>query len=54
MNGRDVVGVVLAEKDRESLLRPLVNSFDRWGWDLALNTPAFHRFLCEKNVPRAR
>ena len=53
MNGRDVVGVVLAEKDRESLLRPLVNSFDRWGRDLALNTPAFYRFLCEKNLPRA-
>jgi hypothetical protein len=54
MNGRDVVGVILAEKDRESLLRALVNSFDRWGWDLALNTPAFYRFLCEKNLPRAR
>lgn len=54
MNGKDVVGVVLAEKDRESLLRPFVYSFDRWGWDLALNATAFYRFLCERDVPRAR
>jgi hypothetical protein len=54
MNGQDVVGVVLAEKDRESLLRPFVYSFDRWGWDLALNASAFYRFLCERDVPRAR
>lgn len=53
MNGRDIVGVVTAEKNREDLLRPLVNSFDRWGWTLALNAPAFHRFLSEKGVPRA-
>lgn len=52
MNGKDVVGVVVAEKNRESLLRPQVNSFDRWGWDLALNAVAFDRFLRDKNVPR--
>jgi len=54
MDGRDIVGVVTAEKKREDLLRPLVNSFDRWGWALALNAPEFHRFLCEKGVPRAQ
>jgi hypothetical protein len=54
MNGTDVVGVVLAEKHRESLLRPVVYSFDRWGWDLALNATAFYRFLRERDVPRAR
>ena len=54
MNGRDVVGVVVAEKDRESLLRPHAHSFDRWGWELALDAAAFNRFLREKNVPRVR
>lgn len=54
MNGRDIVGVVLAEKDRENVLRPLVNSFTRWDWLLALNARAFYRFLCEHDVPRAR
>ncbi|WP_104196964.1 hypothetical protein [Cryobacterium sp. M15] len=54
MNGKDVVGVVLAEKDRESVLRPFVTSFNRWGWNLALNAVEFYRFLCEKGVPRTR
>lgn len=53
MDGKDVVGVVVSEKDRESLLRPGVSSFDRWGWNLALNSPEFYRFLLEKGVPRA-
>ena len=53
MNEKDVVGVVVAEKDRESLLRPGVGSFDRWGWNLALNSTDFYRFLLEKGVPRA-
>lgn len=53
MGNRDVVQVVIDEKDRESLLRPMVNSFDRWGWKLALSPHAFYRFLMEKNVPRA-
>ncbi|MDH6236644.1 hypothetical protein [Cryobacterium sp. CG_9.6] len=54
MKGKDIVGVVRSEKKREDLLRPLVNSFDRWDWDLAFNSPDFYRFLCEKDVPRAR
>jgi len=53
MDGKDVVGVVMAEKKREDLLRPMVRSFDRWGWTLALNAQAFYRFLCERDVPRA-
>jgi len=53
MNGKDIAGVLLAEKEREDLLRPLVNSFDRWGWALELNTRAFYWFLCERGVPRA-
>ncbi|WP_104192375.1 hypothetical protein [Cryobacterium sp. Y82] len=54
MNGKDVVEVVVAEKDRESALRPFVTSFNRWGWNLALNAGEFYRFLCEKGMPRAR
>ncbi|TFD88229.1 hypothetical protein [Cryobacterium serini] len=53
MDGRDAVQVVVDEKDRESLLRPLVSSFDRWGWKLALSPHAFYRFLMDKGVPRA-
>ncbi|KFF58969.1 hypothetical protein JF66_14615 [Cryobacterium sp. MLB-32] len=54
MDGKDAAGVVKAEKKREDLLRPLVNSFDRWDWDRAFNSQAFYRFLCEKGVPRAQ
>lgn len=54
MAGRDVVGVVLAEKEREDILRPQVHSFTRWGWDLAYNARAFGQFLREQNVPPAR
>ena len=53
MAGRDTVQVVVDEKDRESVLRPEVNSFDRWGWKLALSPQAFYRFLMDKGVPRA-
>ncbi|TDW28988.1 hypothetical protein [Cryobacterium psychrophilum] len=53
MNGRDIVGVIMAEKERENLLRPLVNSLDRWGWRLAFNATEFYRFLTKKDVPRA-
>ena len=53
MNGRDVVQVVVAEKDRENHLRPLVSSFDRWGWALALSPRAFHRFLLDHGVPQS-
>ena len=53
MAGRNIVQVVSDEKDRESVLRPEVNSFDRWGWKLALSPQAFYRFLMEKGVPRA-
>jgi hypothetical protein len=51
--GRDVVGVVLAEKNREDMLRPHVASFTRWGWDLAYDARAVARFLSDQNVPRA-
>ncbi|TFD52296.1 hypothetical protein E3T55_06765 [Cryobacterium frigoriphilum] len=54
MAGRDVVGVVMAEKNRENILRPKVISFTRWGWDLAYDARAFAQFLTEQNVPRAR
>ena len=54
MAGRDIVGVVAAEKNREDALRPQVNSFTRWGWVLAYNAPAFDRFLSDHDVPRAR
>lgn len=54
MAGRDVVAVVVAEKNREDVLRPEVNSFTRWGWDLAYNARAFHGFLTEQGVPRTR
>ncbi|MFC5928870.1 hypothetical protein D6T64_08995 [Cryobacterium melibiosiphilum] len=53
MAGRDVVGVVLDEKNRENILRPEVKSFTRWGWDLAYNSRAFGQFLIEQGVPRA-
>ena len=53
MAGRDIVQVVIDEKDRESVLRPEVNSFDRWVWKLALSPSAFYRFLIDKGVPRA-
>jgi hypothetical protein len=54
MAGRDVVGVVVAEKNREDALRPQADSFTRWGWDLAYNARAFAQFLTDQNVPRAR
>ncbi|KGJ80809.1 hypothetical protein GY21_02230 [Cryobacterium roopkundense] len=45
--------VVVAEKDRENLLRPHVNSFDRWDWDTAHSPRRFYEFLVEHQVPRA-
>ncbi|WP_104081224.1 type IV toxin-antitoxin system AbiEi family antitoxin domain-containing protein [Cryobacterium sp. Y11] len=53
MDGRDIVQVVVDEKNRESLLRPQVNSFNRWEWKLALSPIAFCRFLTDTGVPRA-
>jgi hypothetical protein len=51
--GRDPGSVVWQEKQREDELRARVNSFDRWGWDLALSPERFHAFLMERAVPRA-
>ena len=50
---RDPGAVVWQEKQREDALRARVNSFDRWGWDLALSPGRFHAFLTERGVPRA-
>jgi hypothetical protein len=51
--GRDPSAVVWMEKQREDALRARVQSFDRWGWDLALSPARFHAFLTERGVPRA-
>jgi hypothetical protein len=51
--GRDPSAVVWQEKQREDALRARVQSFDRWGWDLALSPARFHAFLTERGVPRA-
>ncbi|MET0955407.1 MAG: hypothetical protein ABWY68_05610 [Cryobacterium sp.] len=51
--GRDPSAVVWEEKQREDALRARVNSFDRWGWDLALSPTRFHAFLTERGVPSA-
>jgi predicted transcriptional regulator of viral defense system len=53
LGGRDPGSVVWQEKQREDELRARVNSFDRWGWDLALSPSRFHAFLTEREVPRA-
>ncbi|WP_104130414.1 type IV toxin-antitoxin system AbiEi family antitoxin domain-containing protein [Cryobacterium sp. N21] len=45
--------VVVVEKNRENLLRPEVNSFDRWDWDTAYSPRLFYEFLIQHNVPRA-
>ena len=50
---RKTSDVVIAEKDRENLLRPGVSSFDRWDWDTAYSPRLFYEFLTEHNVPRA-
>jgi len=44
--------VVVIEKNRENLLRPFVNSFDRWDWDTAYSPRRFYEFLVEHGVPR--
>ncbi|WP_146073414.1 hypothetical protein [Cryobacterium sp. N22] len=53
LGDRDPSSVVWQEKQREDALRARVNSFDRWGWDLALSPARFHAFLTERGVPRA-
>jgi hypothetical protein len=53
LGDRDPGSVVWQEKQREDALRARVNSFDRWGWDLALSPERFHAFLTERGVPRA-
>lgn len=45
---------VLKEKRREDALRPLVGSFTRWDWGIAISPTLFHRFLGEHGVPHAR
>lgn len=53
LGDRDPSAVVWKEKLREDALRARVKSFDRWGWDLALQPARFHAFLTERGVPRA-
>jgi len=53
LGDRDPSAVVWAEKQREDALRARVNSFDRWGWELAFSPPRFFAFLTERGVPRA-
>jgi predicted transcriptional regulator of viral defense system len=53
LGDRDPGSVVWQEKQREDALRARVNSFDRWGWDLALTPELFSAFLTERGVPRA-
>ena len=53
LGARDPSSVVWQEKQREDALRARVNSFDRWGWELALSPARFHTFLTERGVPRA-
>ena len=53
LGNRDPGSVVWQEKQREDALRARVNSFNRWGWDLALSPVQFHAFLTERGVPRA-
>ncbi|WP_169515612.1 type IV toxin-antitoxin system AbiEi family antitoxin domain-containing protein [Glaciibacter superstes] len=53
LGDRDPADVVVAEKLHEDELRPLVNSFCRWTWDIAISPRLFHRFLLEHDVPRA-
>ncbi|ANP71326.1 type IV toxin-antitoxin system AbiEi family antitoxin domain-containing protein [Cryobacterium arcticum] len=53
LGDRDPSAVVWAEKQREDALRARVNSFDRWGWDLAYSAARFFAFLTERGVPRA-
>ncbi|TFC30720.1 hypothetical protein E3O25_03335 [Cryobacterium sp. TMT1-3] len=45
--------VVIAEKNRENLLRPEVLSFDRWDWDTAFSPRLFYEFMIQHDVPRA-
>jgi len=45
--------VVVAEKNRENLLRPEVTSFDRWDWDTAYSPRLFSEFMIQHDVPRA-
>ena len=53
LGDRNPSDVVIAEKNRENLLRPLANSFDRWDWDTAYSPSRFRAFLVEHDVPRA-
>lgn len=53
LGGRDAADVVIAEKNRENLLRPFAHSFNRWDWDTAYSPRRFYEFLVEHDVPRA-
>ena len=53
LGDRDPSAVVWAEKQREDALRARVNSFDRWGWEMAFSSARFFAFLTERGVPRA-
>ena len=53
LGDRNPADVVIAEKNRENLLRPFVQSFDRWDWDTAYSPRRFYEFLVEHHVPQA-
>ena len=53
LGDRDPGEVVAREKWREDLLRPHVDSFSRWGWDLAYSPRQFRAYLTDKGMPRA-
>ena len=52
LGDRDPSDVVIAEKNRENLLRRHSDSFSRWDWDTAYSPQRFCDFLIEHDVPR--
>ncbi|WP_166788183.1 type IV toxin-antitoxin system AbiEi family antitoxin domain-containing protein [Cryobacterium glaciale] len=53
LGDRDPADVVVAEKNRENLLRPHGKSFDRWDWDTAFSPRLFYEFMIQHDFPRA-
>jgi len=52
--GRSTAQLVLDEKSREDRIRPMVDRFVRWGWDLALDGKRFGTFLAAHHIPLRR
>ena len=53
LGDRDPADVVVEEKNRENLLRPHGNSFNRWDWDTAFSPRLFYEFMIQHDFPRA-